>query len=434
MKSGISSFLSLLLLFSLLALAACKKKNQSQLPKILILSPVENARFEWSDTLNVSLDLSAEESLQKVEVKLLDQNQISVLSPQVQNLSGNRWQGTILLLLNRKITASGTYSIQVACTDVNNNRATAFRDIQISVTAPQALGAFFLTTTSVNTYRAKKIMFNQSQEENYDSKSGLAQTIVYQVNHRQAYYLGNGNSSIYSIDYSNNTQNTFASSVAALPFTFHTIFAGQDFFYASHYQGKIQSFQKDGSVFKNYEYQPNQYYPTVFALSTTHLLALEIPISGGNNKLVTFDKETGIGLQELETTEQISKIIFDGLDFYLSSSNGSSSKIFRYKVNTNVLEPVINLTTPIIDLNFSEPQRLLYVTAAGIKEYQTTTMIMANLINKSGLSQIEIDRETQTLFVLNKDNAQLERYQLFSGNFTGNYPAPLAACFALLKI
>jgi hypothetical protein len=207
MKTFRHVFFHLLLAFAAFAsIFSCKKKNQDALPEIVILSPTENTQYSWTDTIALQLEIKSSIALQKVEVKLLDQNQISLLTPQVLDLSGNSWQGKIPLAIQRKIKQSGIHSIQVACTDQDNNRITAFRDISISISNPQTTGALFLSTLPSNNYQAKKILFNNNQTETYDLRVGNPQGLVYHDKLRKAFYLGNGNSNIFELDVLENTE------------------------------------------------------------------------------------------------------------------------------------------------------------------------------------------------------------------------------------
>jgi hypothetical protein len=433
MKVDKFSKYTFLLLFSALSIFSCKKKNQNQLPIITILSPAENSQYSWTDTIAVHLELKAEQRLRNVEVKLLDQNQISVLTPQVQDISGNLWQGKILLIINRKIKNSGIHSIQVACTDENNNRTTAFRDINISISNPQTTGAIFLSTLPSNNYQARKILFNQNQTEAFDLRVGFPQALVYQDKLRKAYYLGNGNSNIFELDVLENTEKTFATSISALPFTYHSIVANENFIYASTYQGKINCYNADGSIFRNYEYQPSVYFPSVFAISSTHVVAVQVPISGGVYKLVVFDKQTGIGLQEIQITDHISKLIYDGQNFFGYAAGISGHKIYKYNLSNNVLETILTSTLPIIDFNFIEPNRIIYSNQFGISIFDAELLLTTNLINNSELSKMEIDRDTKTLYVLNENANLLNVYNLNTGTLLTTYPMPSPRYFALIK-
>lgn len=412
---------------------SCKKKNQNDLPLITILSPSENAQFAWTDTISVLLQLSSENILQKVEVKLLDQNQIPVLSPQLQNISGNRWQGKILLPINRKVKSSGIYDLQVACYDKENNRSTAFKSVNVSISPAQTRGAIFLSVPPGNSYQAKTIRFDQSQNETFDLKTGFPKALVFQPNHRKAYYLGSNNSNIFSLDVLENTDKTFATSLSGLPFTYVSLLAHEEFIYASGYQGKIICYNADGNIFRNYEYQPGIYFPGNFAISSNRLLAIQIPISGSIYKLVCYDLQTGIGFQEFETTEQPVKIFYDGQNFFVYCNSINGNKLYRYNLNNNVLDPVLSVNFPIADITFTEPNRVIYTSDFGVRIFDTETYVSNTLINKFGLSQIEIDRETKTLYVLNKDHNQIEVYNLSNGSFITGYAAPSPELFALIK-
>jgi hypothetical protein len=428
-------FFPLLLAITLLApIFSCKKKNQDALPVIAILAPTENTQFSWTDTIPLQLDIKSTIPLQKVEVKLLDQNQISLITPQVVNLSGNSWQGKISLAINRKIKQSGIHSIQVACTDQDNNRITAFRDINIAIAAAQTTGAIFLSTFPSNNYQAKKIHFNDNQTASYDLRVGNPQGLVYQDKLRKAYYLGNGNSNIFEVDVMENTEKTFATSIAALPFTYHSMVANENFIYASTYQGKIHCYNSDGSILRNYEYQPNVYFPSVFAMSNNHLVAVEMPISGSVYKLVTFDKLTGIGFQEIQIPNPIYKLIYDGQHYYGYAPGPGGHKIYRYNVNNNVLETVFTGTLPIIDFNFIEPNRIIFSNQLGINIYDTELLLNTTLINKAELSQIEIDRDTKTLYVLNENANRLEVFNLTNGTLLNTFAMASPRYFALVKL
>lgn len=434
MKTFRHVFFHLLLAFAAFASSfSCKKKNQDALPEIVILSPTENTQYSWTDTIALQLEIKSSIALQKVEVKLLDQNQISLLTPQVLDLSGNSWQGKIPLAIQRKIKQSGIHSIQVACTDQDNNRITAFRDISISISNSQTTGALFLSTLPSNNYQAKKILFNNNQTETYDLRVGNPQGLVYQDKLRKAFYLGNGNSNIFELDVLENTEKTFATSVSALPFTYHAMVADENFIYASTYQGKIHCYHSDGSILRNYEYQPNVYFPSVFAMSNNHLVAVEMPISGSVYKLVTFDKLSGIGFQEIQIPNPIYKLIYDGQNYYGYAPGPGVNTIYKYNVNNNVLETVFSSNLPILDFNFIEPNRIIFSNQLGIQIYDTQMLLNTTLISKAELSQFEIDRDTKTLYVLNEYANRLEVFNLSNGSLLNTLPMASPRYFALIK-
>jgi 6-phosphogluconolactonase (cycloisomerase 2 family) len=70
----------------------------------------------------------------------------------------------------------------------------------------------------------------------------------------------------------------------------------------------------------------------------------------------------------------------------------------------------------------------------GINIYDTELLLNTTLINKAELSQIEIDRDTKTLYVLNENANRLEVFNLTNGTLLNTFAMASPRYFALVKL
>jgi hypothetical protein len=140
-------FAALVLLFILFE--ACRKDEDTEAPTVVITSPVAGSSFDVLDVFTVSISVSDNEALSRVDVRLVTDNLIQALPVSSHNATGTSQNLNVVYALDDVRMSSGSYFIEAVAYDAAGNEEHAY--VQLNITAvPLRLLGVAAVYTSLN--------------------------------------------------------------------------------------------------------------------------------------------------------------------------------------------------------------------------------------------------------------------------------------------
>lgn len=147
-------FLFLLLLS--LAFVSCRRDEGGSEPSVEFLSPANGAQYDIFDSIHVNVKMSDDHGLANLKFRLTDMNMLPVMPVIEQSINGRNYETSFdFPITNIRIT-TGNYYFYADVTDVDGNRRSIYRIVQITEVPRELKGFFAATVPASNTLKIYK--------------------------------------------------------------------------------------------------------------------------------------------------------------------------------------------------------------------------------------------------------------------------------------
>lgn len=332
-------FAVLVLVFMLIE--SCRKDEDTEAPTVVITSPVAGSSFDVLDVFTVSITVSDNEALSRVDVRLVTENLIQALPVSSHNATGTSRNLNVVYALDDVRMSSGSYFIEAIAYDAAGNEEHAYVQLNITAVPLRLLGvaAAYTSLNSVNVSEADTL-WNVNVLGSYPGDfADLGVSSWWQ----QVAYTGklSGPFRCWSLDgnYQGWTANAFPSS--------------------GDYWGKCESFERewfinfrtDGVIrAKSWngqnttQYTANSgYFFNAFTCSGDYFYADQADATGTNRVLSVFDKTTGGGAVQQTNLNVVPVKMFprDNNSIFIVANSSGQGRLLIYDFSANgTWEPV----------------------------------------------------------------------------------------------
>lgn len=332
------------LLFVVMCVAfivSCRKEEDREAPGVAITAPAAGSQLNVLDVVNVGVNITDNEELSRVDLRLVSNDMIPVLPVSSRNISGTSQSVTITYVLDDIRLETGSYYFEVIAYDATGNEEHAF--VQVNVTAlPLQLKSIIAAYTAPGTIDVMQIdsAWNLSSLGAFTGDfTDLAVSSWWQ----QVGYTGkiSGPFRSWSLDgnYSGWTTNAFPSTG---DYWGKCEAIGRDWFINFRADGVIRSKTWTGQ--NTAQYTANSgYFFNAFTVSGSYFFADQVDATGTNRVLSVFDKATGGGAVQQTTLTAVPLKMFprDNSSIYIAANNGNQAKLLIYDFSMNgTWEPV----------------------------------------------------------------------------------------------
>jgi Bacterial Ig domain len=333
-------YLSVLFVITFLFMS-CRKDDDTEPPSVVITAPAAGTNYDVTDVFTVTVELSDNVALSKLEVRVVTQDLIQALPTSTHQVSGSVQTLNVVYALDDVRMLSGAYFIEAIAYDEAGNTEHAF--VQINVAAvPLRLKGVIAATVAGNTVTIGEIdsLWNYNSLALHTSDfTDLAVSSWWQ----QAAFTGKITGAFRSWSFDGNYPGWTTS---AFPST-------------GDYWGKCDAierewyinFRADGVIrAKSWngqnttQYTANAgYFFNAFTCSGDYFFADQVDASGVNRVLAVFDKQTGGGAVQQTALNTVPLMLFprDNNSIFIASNSGGQGKLLIYDFAMNgTWEPV----------------------------------------------------------------------------------------------
>ncbi len=135
----------------LLIIFSCKKEKDTTPPIIQILLPQTNASFSVIDTIQISAEITDNETITNVSVYILNDNAQNISGTHSFNVNAQKFQLNTTIILDDIRIESGSYDIVISASDKFNNKKT-YRKIHLTSINKKLEKILLITTDQNNSY------------------------------------------------------------------------------------------------------------------------------------------------------------------------------------------------------------------------------------------------------------------------------------------
>jgi hypothetical protein len=184
----------------LIQFSNCKKSENKSVPTIIIFSPAQNSTFNVLDTMKIIADVSDYNQLKSINISLVNENLIPVISPIFILPKSNSYKINIDYVIDDIHLSSGKYYILIIATNDYNSRK-EYVNISLSEVEKQFESLIVITETGNNKLGINAIDTGFDLQELFTIESDYSSSIINSF-YRQLFICGQNitNLNVLNID------------------------------------------------------------------------------------------------------------------------------------------------------------------------------------------------------------------------------------------
>ncbi|MEM9052066.1 MAG: Ig-like domain-containing protein [Bacteroidota bacterium] len=180
-KISFSTYVHIGLILPVLFLVGCNEEEDEVSPRVMIDSPFENQAFQSTDTIEVIATITDNESINSVEIELLDLDFNMVGRKEIYQATGSTVNFSQLYPIGEELISSGDYYLTIRAKD-DNNVGSGFVKIRINA-IPLILEGVVVMTKAFNQAR---IYYREEEELEFElERNFFSDPIGVGLNYRQ---------------------------------------------------------------------------------------------------------------------------------------------------------------------------------------------------------------------------------------------------------
>lgn len=402
---------------------SCRKEEDTQAPTVTITSPVQGTQYDVLDILTVTIQVSDNSELSRVDLQLLNNDMAPVLPVSSHNASGTEQTLNIVYSLDDVRMETGSYYFEATAYDVAGNTERAF--VQVNVTAiPLRMKNVVAVYTSPGNLNVMLIdsAWNLSALGIYSGDfSDLAVSSWWQ----QAGYTGKLSGPFRSITldgvYPGWTANAFPTTG---DYWGNCESIGREWFINFRSDGVIRA--KTWSGQNTVQYNANAgYFFNAFTVSGSYFFADQIDATGTNRVLSVFDKATGGGAVQQTALSILPMKMFprDNNSIFIAGNIGTQAKLLIYDFSMNgTWEPLALPSGRLLSAAQVDANTLLLAMDNG-NVYKFTYNPVGTVVWASVSSQ-EIRYDAADNTVISAEGMNVRRYNYSNAALLNNVALP----------
>ena len=374
----------MLLLF--LCFLSCDKEDTVP-PVVVVNTPLSFSNFDVLDYITIQGKASDETNIEWVEIKLLNNNLVSVADQIVLYSNDLEYDFNAVLLIDDIHLNSGNYFLKIAVSD-GRNITTSYVELLLSA-VPLALKNTYVVSANINSFNLYEIngtnsMLIESFQGNYQSS----------ISNSYSQYLFFGSDQAgygYDPDY-NYIPWEVESAFSNYNYFNRAIYSVEDHLnYVSHGNGTIKGYDYNGNVIYSCLMNVNE-YPENLLVHQQKIYA-EVFYTSFNTDLVVYFKGSGVESHRLALNKDVVKFIPKSADeLYLFTNDVNVSELFIYTSSVNGLWSPHSLPNGVVyDAVSISDNELIIAHQTGLLRYTYTNNSLVNIVAGVPFNKVKYD-------------------------------------------
>ena len=396
-------------------------KDDSIPPIVVVNAPLSLSSFNVFDYITIQGKATDETNIEWVEIKLLNNNLISVAEQIVLYSTDLEFDFNANLLINDIHLNSGNYFLKIAVSD-GRNITTSYVELLLSA-IPLVLKNTYVVSANINSFNLYEV--SGSNSTFIESFPGNYQSSI--SNSYNQYLFFGSDQAGYGYDPEFNY----------IPWEIESVFSPYNYFnraiyseedhlnYMSHGNGSIKGYDDNGNVIYSCLMNVNE-YPENILVHQQKIFA-EVYYTSFNRDLVVYFKGSGLESHRLALNKDVVKLIPKSTDeLYLFTNNGNVSELFIYTSSVNGLWSPHSLPNGVVyDAVSISDNELIIAHQTGLLRYTYSNNSLVTIVSSSmPFNKVKYD-ELNGVVVASSGNEL--RYYSNLGNPLGivNNPEPI---------
>jgi hypothetical protein len=408
----IKKYFLFFVILSMTFFSSCKKNFESD-SVIKISSPLSGEYFNAGDTIHVMADISNDNQLTSVTVRLLNTAYIAAGPDYTFPVSANSYSLNFQYIIDNIYLETGNYLVDVIASD-GQHQTNAYVSIHINELPKERKAIYILSAIDSFSFHVSKLDSLNNPISIINVTGDYSGSAIYSINH-ELFTIGKYTGSFNAFDLNNNSQ-LWQKPALHLPIsTFQNLVFSDDIIYASYYDGNIKGYDKNGSqkfavqqqgffipdkIYKNDNYFFSEiYYPSIqqnkigvfylvtgaprqeatvdlhlknmYTLDQNRLLLFGNDLLNGQGKIEVYNI-SGNGTTSIHTipTGSLNNVVqVDNTHYFISHSEG----IYLYDYSLNSLTPFVS-GLPVYSLEYDDiDQELFSCSGNQVQVYNSVT-------------------------------------------------------------
>ncbi len=401
-------------LANLLFSCRCNKDKDSTAPLVTVLAPLQNQTFLVGESIPVKFTVSDESPIEFVQIALLDENGIQVLSTITLHDLDNEQLVEQILPLSNTALLSGDYTLSILASDGNNEKG-YFTKIYLQELALMKRAVFFIGYNQAN-YSVYKLDSTNTTNFAYSLNGDyIGSAMDSKYNHLIT--CGGFNGKFQSVNVSDYSTYWSQLPVGSTYPSFRSISTSSNVIYVSYNSGFIKGFDYTGAIVYNASTAAGIYYPQKIGISSNYLLSEQVAFVGGAQKLVLYTLPAGSAVQEVNFSGSVVEMFpKNASDFFIFYNQGNTGKISVYEKAGNGLSYTYPFSLggkilSVVQISGSE-----YIVSAsnGIYKFSYSPQNYSLFIPGIFATKMRLDVAGNQLILI--ENKTMQFYNLSSGS------------------
>ena len=366
---------------------SCDKEDV--LPPILVVNtPLALSNFNVLEYISVQGSASDETNIEYVELKLLNNDLVSVSNQIVLNSNELNFNFNANILIDDIHLSSGNYFLKVAVSD-GKNVTSSYVEILLSA-VPLVLKKTYVVSSNINSFNLYEIdgasvSLVESFQGNYQSS----------VSNSYNQYLFFGSDQVgygYDPDFNYIPWN-IASIFSPYQYFTESIYCEEDhLLYVSHGNGTVKGYDDNGNVIYSCSMNVNEYPENL--LVNQQKIFVEVFYTNFNTDLVVYFKGSGAESHRLTINKDIVKLIPKSEDqLYLLVNDANESEFFIYTSSVNGIWSPHSMPSGIVyDAVSISENELIIAHQTGLLRYTYDNNSLVAIVPNISFKNVKYDQ------------------------------------------
>ena len=393
---------------------SCRRDGGGTEPSVEFLSPANGAQYDIFDSIHVYVKMSDDHGLANLKFRLVDMNMSPVMPVIEQAISGGSYETSFdFPITNIRIT-TGNYYFYADVTDVDGNRRSINRIVQITEIPRELKGFFASTIPAANTLKIYKADTSWTASSWNQITSDFTDMAV--SNYWQHVYISgdiSGPLSAFSINGETPgwSQNAFPSSAK---YWGGLSIADRRLLVSVRGQSQVRSLDETGAQ-GFVAYADNGYFPESQIQVANRIFIEEKEISTQSGRMVVFSSSGG-SIQE--TNMSVDAMLMapkDNDNIYVVGNGAGQGHLLIYDVAANGFWEPITLPTGLVTAATQIDSTTLLIAMDNGNLYRFTYSPVGLLTWASGINstQLRYDPVNDELYSAEGMNVKVYSYNPF---------------------
>ncbi|NVO02682.1 MAG: hypothetical protein HXX09_08235 [Bacteroidetes bacterium] len=382
-------------------ISSCKKDEDISYPTIVFSAPGGNQTFNVLSSINIRANISDDSKISIIEVNLVDENLIPVLSSVSISPNTSNYDLNIDYSISNITLKSGTYFVHIYAADEFGNNKHKYLQISLNAIPKKFKFVTLVNYVNSNTIGAIKIDSLNNIVNLFSAVSDYSASES-NCNSQQLLVAGKIFGDLNAFGFNTNQYCWTEPVVSSPPFAYFTNMKriGENI-YVSFFEGDIRAFNSSGAQVESVNPIAGMYPMKVIQFGNYLLVDYYFKAAPNYFNLVLFTFSTFSISQQLQTDMQIVDFFEkDNENVYVFGNTAGQAEFKRYNVQNNALSTVINL--PVGKMNSVtqiSSDDFLIAHETGVFLYSISTNLFTNVIPLTNAKKIKFEELNSEIYI-----------------------------------
>ncbi|CAN5674061.1 hypothetical protein BH11BAC1_BH11BAC1_27580 [soil metagenome] len=376
---------------------SCKKKENAE-PQIIIISPTSGSYYIPGDTIKIEADISDNDVLETVTLKLLNAAYIPVDHQESFSINASTYHLSYQYIIENNYLETGNYFMTLSTTDGENDH-NEYRSIFIQEIPKTTKAIYVLTKVDSLHIEVNKMDSTNQLAPQFDVTGDYSGSAI-SSRYSRLDIAGKITGAFNQFDLMNNTLLFSEPAYNATFPSYQQLYFAHELTFLSYYDGRVKGFNNDGYSSFN-SVQPVYYQPGALCVNDKYVFAEAYYPGPDEKRLEVINYPSGATKQEYNAgLDIVSMISKEDNELILFGNKNGDGKIYQYHVQTNGINDFHTIFSSTINAAIAiDDDRYAIATSNGLYNYQESINNLVPVDLSEPVYSMEYDDVNGILYV-----------------------------------